>query len=624
MDTGQNHPGWATSVPPEDPTITYVGSGFSCMGQTPTDIDHAEQITWPQLPGYEFPSEINPAALTAQPWNPLWPCVRENFDTPLEPQSQPFVPDTCEQVEWPLRTALGLSHDPQALSHARSDSGYSSGIYAQFSGLDNLKSHPETGPSQSECHNDGRTLNDASSTATQDRGESIQSTGFPCSYCDHVARTKSDLKKHERRHTKPFVCDEPGCGWRFATPNDLERHRKSCHNKVPRRGPQEVWKCFGQGCGREGKIWKRWDNFKDHLKRKHPDEFEVLKAKSLEWYMAQSEQGQAESMPGTAMTSQSATLNQPATQNQGSRLLGVQTLPRQRTRAAPKRSGKYKCSECNSTFTRECELRKHNMRHTKPYGCTYPGCYKDFGSKADWKRHEVTQHFQPESYRCSLPRERHPECALVFRKAVDFEFHLQQIHRYQLRASNNDLIKQHQKTNMIGQNYQGQFWCGFCRKIVSLEGSSGADAWKKRFDHIDFEHINPRDGREPAKMTSWLPMSGHITRGVLQRRAHMRSITLGQSSGDWSRFKAEDENAIECESCYERESDHNNEVATSSHSSTMKSSLSPTQTYEEQKLSMFCCQCLHGPWNSLVTRHCQNCSHLLCSSCTPGSAAWSF
>lgn len=39
--------------------------------------------------------------------------------------------------------------------------------------------------------------------------------------------------------------------------------------------------------------------------------------------MAQSEQGQAESMPGTAMTSQSATLNQPATQNQGSRLVSA-------------------------------------------------------------------------------------------------------------------------------------------------------------------------------------------------------------------------------------------------------------------------------------------------------------
>lgn len=292
--------------------------------------------------------------------------------------------------------------------------------------------------------------------------------------------------------------------------------------------------------------------------------------------------------------------------------LEVQALPRRRRRAAPRRSGEYECPECPSRFARRCDLRyvnsqilpflifklpnqrgldrKHSMRHTKPYGCTFPGCYKDFGSKGDWKRHEITQHFQQESYRCSLPRGRHAECARIFDEASAFVMHLQKTH--QVQTDHNDLVIQH----MISQNGQGQFWCGFCRRIVVLKGSLGMDAWKERFDHIDFEHINPRDGREPVRMNSWLPVSGHITRGVLQRWAQRRSTVYGPSSGNASQVKAEDEDRIECESCGEREGYGKAEGATYSNSSSSSSSslteglLSPdlTQTFEQQAIFLTC------------------------------------
>ncbi|KAM3415704.1 hypothetical protein BST61_g9218 [Cercospora zeina] len=38
------------------------------------------------------------------------------------------------------------------------------------------------------------------------------------------------------------------------------------------------------------------------------------------------------------------------------------------------------------------KVLKHIKRHTRPYGCTFPLCNKIFGSRNDWKRHELTQH----------------------------------------------------------------------------------------------------------------------------------------------------------------------------------------------------------------------------------------
>ncbi|RWA07760.1 hypothetical protein EKO27_g7355, partial [Xylaria grammica] len=60
---------------------------------------------------------------------------------------------------------------------------------------------------------------------------------------------------------------------------------------------------------------------------------------------------------------------------------------------------RHLCSTCGKIFPRKCELKKHEKRHEKPYGCTMPGCERRFGSKNDWKRHENTQHPMSETWR---------------------------------------------------------------------------------------------------------------------------------------------------------------------------------------------------------------------------------
>ena len=84
---------------------------------------------------------------------------------------------------------------------------------------------------------------------------------------------KFESSKHMRMHNKPFRCDHPGCTYvnGFTTRNDLDRHFKSKHlggidNK------SKSWQCVGKGCKNPTKIWPRFDNFKQHVTKMHPNE----------------------------------------------------------------------------------------------------------------------------------------------------------------------------------------------------------------------------------------------------------------------------------------------------------------------------------------------------------------
>jgi hypothetical protein len=89
-------------------------------------------------------------------------------------------------------------------------------------------------------------------------------------------------RKHAARHNKEHVCRVPGCARAdgFTTVNDLERHQRSVHNIRPGHGQSRQYKCFGQNCSAAKKVWPRFDNFKQHLKRMHSDkDMEMLISK---------------------------------------------------------------------------------------------------------------------------------------------------------------------------------------------------------------------------------------------------------------------------------------------------------------------------------------------------------
>jgi hypothetical protein len=142
-------------------------------------------------------------------------------------------------------------------------------------------------------------------------------------------------------------------------------------------------------------------------------------------------------------------------------------------------------------------------RHTRPYGCTFPKCNKNFGSKNDWKRHENSQHFQLETWRCQLLRPDQACCAELFYRREMFEEHLKDKHR----MINNDRVMQEIKKRRIGRNGQGQFWYGFCKDIVPLESKRSA-ARDERLNHIDV-HFS----KELKKIEEWLCLEAKMTKG---------------------------------------------------------------------------------------------------------------
>lgn len=151
-------------------------------------------------------------------------------------------------------------------------------------------------------------------------------------------------------------------------------------------------------------------------------------------------------------------------------------------------------------MARLTKYRKHMKRHSRQYGCTYLACGKTFGSKNDWKRHENTQHFTPQMWRCDaiIPYRRLITCGKVFYRHKTFKDHLLRIHRM---SRNDEEIETKMKKCEIRRNNQGQFWCGFCRKMVELT-TKGSAAWIERHSHIG-DHIE-KEGRE---MHNWMPVN---------------------------------------------------------------------------------------------------------------------
>lgn len=147
--------------------------------------------------------------------------------------------------------------------------------------------------------------------------------------------------------------------------------------------------------------------------------------------------------------------------------------------------------------------RKHQKRHERPYGCTFDGCNKTFGSKADWKRHESSQHFHFQGWRCTMsdPDNSHMACARLFDQQEVYVQHLREQH-----CVDEDVVQMAMKNSYLDPNGQEQYWCGFCRDIIPLR-SRGLAARNERFNHIDIQHI-----KKGQRIGDWLPLSGHLTK----------------------------------------------------------------------------------------------------------------
>lgn len=144
--------------------------------------------------------------------------------------------------------------------------------------------------------------------------------------------------------------------------------------------------------------------------------------------------------------------------------------------------------------------RKHEKRHIKPYGCTFPDCARKFGSKNDWKRHENSQHYMLEHWRCDEKSSDNPAevCGKVVQRRELFKQHLDSCHLVRDPAT----LDRKLEACRVGRTCDTRFWCGFCLKIVETADKPGVNPWTERFNHID-DHFHGRSGQEKREIADW-------------------------------------------------------------------------------------------------------------------------
>jgi hypothetical protein len=189
------------------------------------------------------------------------------------------------------------------------------------------------------------------------------------------------------------------------------------------------------------------------------------------------------------------------------------------------RSAPITCQKCNKTFKRQCELKKHEKRHTKPYICTAASCSHRFGSKHDWLRHERTCDHQKKEYpgdnqvvRVCLeadPSTPATKCGFVHASEEYFRDHLKISHNILEEEALTQSLVRCQPPNCK----PGYGWCGFCLENVQWSGTlkSGDsrnhdEGYGNRADralHIDW-HVT----RERRDMEQYVSMGQHLKKEV--------------------------------------------------------------------------------------------------------------
>ncbi|KAJ4133610.1 hypothetical protein NW768_005198 [Fusarium equiseti] len=163
----------------------------------------------------------------------------------------------------------------------------------------------------------------------------------------------------------------------------------------------------------------------------------------------------------------------------------------------------HKCQDCDKTFPRLCELKKHQKRHSKPYGCTFVDCTKTFGSKNDWKRHESIQHYQLETWLCNCTKSNSNElCGKVCYRRESFRNHLTKEHE----ISDQSVLEEKLDTCRKGRHCDAHFWCGFCENTIQIKESE--NTWTKRCDHID-DHFSGRGDMPKRHISEWVHEKAH-------------------------------------------------------------------------------------------------------------------
>lgn len=130
----------------------------------------------------------------------------------------------------------------------REDAGYDAG-YPDYG----IASYPRESGSSSYHHH--QTVSSGAASGVHPD----EAPYYMCDYtgCGKVCARQCDLRKHKKRHQKPFMCRD-GCDSYFSTEKDRDRHERSKHRREERLT-----------CAVCGHRTARKDNMKDHVRRRH-------------------------------------------------------------------------------------------------------------------------------------------------------------------------------------------------------------------------------------------------------------------------------------------------------------------------------------------------------------------
>lgn len=72
----------------------------------------------------------------------------------------------------------------------------------------------------------------ATASSSDESSNSQGQRSFPCKHkgCKKVFKRPCELRKHEDRHSKPWVCTAAGCDARSGTKYDWQRHERNCNH----------------------------------------------------------------------------------------------------------------------------------------------------------------------------------------------------------------------------------------------------------------------------------------------------------------------------------------------------------------------------------------------------------
>ena len=100
-------------------------------------------------------------------------------------------------------------------------------------------------------------------------------TSHICPKCQRLCNRQSDLKKHMKRHSRPYGCVLDKCYKRFGSKNDLQRHENKTHPEQ-----MECYRCdgnhreAGQPCFKV--FYDGRDNYKKHLEKCYSQEVQQI------------------------------------------------------------------------------------------------------------------------------------------------------------------------------------------------------------------------------------------------------------------------------------------------------------------------------------------------------------